>query len=220
MPSAPYSSACAASSGNSALPRRETRTPSRVTQGSTRASARGRTRRSPWPARSAASSGSPGSMTTAPCDPSTASVAPAGMRVVASCRPTTAGIPKDRARIEVWWLGDPASVAMASTCSQSSSAASEGVRSTATITKFPGRRASEGASVAPPRLSWMRPSTSSRSVVRSLRYSSLSPSKRSCRWSDTVRSAHSAFTSSSRMMRTAESSSSGSSSIRRWASKM
>jgi hypothetical protein len=129
-------------------------------------------------------------------------------------------MPKERARIDVWWLGEPASVAMARTCSQSSSAASDGVRSTATITKRPGRRASEGASVAPPRLSWILPSTSSRSVVRSLRYSSLSPSKRSWSWSDTVRSAHSALTSSSRMIWTAESSSRGSSSISRWASKM
>ena len=87
--------------GTPRWPRRATRVPSRVTQGRTRASARGRTRRSPCPARRTARAGSPGSITTAPCEPSTATVAPAGMRVVASCRPTTAGMPKERARIDV-----------------------------------------------------------------------------------------------------------------------
>ena len=60
----------------------------------------------------------------------------------------------------------------ASTRSQSSSAASDGVRSPATSTTGPGSRASEGASALPRRLSWTRPITSSRSVLRSRRYAS------------------------------------------------
>ena len=77
---------------------------------------------------------------------------------------------------------------------QSSSAASDGSRSSATTTKLPGSRDSDGASPAPLRFSRMRPWTSSRSVPRSRRYASLSPSNspRSC--SETVRRAHSAFT--------------------------
>src|SRR5206468_3845882 len=83
----------------------------------------------------------------------------------ASCSPATAGIPKERARIAVWCVGDPASMVTASTRSQSSSAASDGVRSSVTSTKLPGRCDREGASAAPPRLIWTRPSTSSRQLL-------------------------------------------------------
>ena len=113
--------------------------------------------------------GAVGSTTSRPPVPSTTTSDPGGTRRTASCRPATAGIPKDRARIAVWCVGEPASMVTARTRSQSSSAASEGVRSSVTSTKLPGRRESEGASVAPPRLIWMRPRTSSRSVLRSRR---------------------------------------------------
>ncbi len=120
----------------------------------------------------------------------------------------------------VWYVEEPTSVATASTLSQSSSAASEGARSLATRTTGPGRRSSEGASGEPRRLSCTRPMTSSRSVLRSRRYSSENWSNSSCSSSDTVRSAHSAFTRSVCTTSTARSRSRGSSSISRWASKM
>ncbi len=58
-------------------------------------------------------------------------------RWLASCRPTTAGTLSDRARIAVWWVRLPASVAKPSTRDQSSCAASDAVSSSAMSTAGP-----------------------------------------------------------------------------------
>ena len=71
--------------------------------------------------------------------------------------------------IAVWYVDEPTSMATASTLSQSSSAASDGLRSLATRMNGSGSRSREGASGEPRRLSWTRPMTSSRSVLRSRR---------------------------------------------------
>ena len=169
MPSAPCKRALSASSGNSTFARSTTRTSSRVTAASAcmawRRSSSARSRS--WAARKLASMGAEGSVTTWPRVPSTTTSAPGAMRRVASRRPTTAGTPNERARIDVWYVAEPSSVATASTRSQSSSAVSDGVRPAATSTKLPGSRCRDGASPAPPRFSSTRPSTSSRSVLRS-----------------------------------------------------
>ena len=160
--------------GTPTLASRRTRTPSRVTRGQRRASAAGarpRGGRCSWAARKPARAGADGSTTTSPRGAVHHHQRPrAGCARVASLQADHGGDAEERARIDVWWVGEPASVATASTRSQSSSAASEGVRSAATSTKLPGQAGQRRARrCAPPRLSWMRPSTSSRSVLRSRR---------------------------------------------------
>ena len=57
-----------------------------------------------------------------------------GSSRLASCRPTTAGTSSERARIAVWYVRLPASVAKPRTFVQSTCAASDGVSSSATST--------------------------------------------------------------------------------------
>ena len=94
---------------------------------------------------------------------------------VASCRPTTAGTPIDRARIAVCAVRVPASVASAARRDQSSCAATETGRSSATKTHGSANRASwafsQLASLSSRcRLARTRPRTSFRSPWRSWRY--------------------------------------------------
>ena len=98
--------------------------------------------------------------------------APGGIRRLTSCRPTTAGTPSDRARMAVWYVRLPASVAKPRIRVQSSCATTDGVSSSAMSTHGVSR--SWSRSRAPPfpsrRFIRSRPATSCRSPLRSWRY--------------------------------------------------
>ena len=100
---------------------------------------------------------------------------------------------------------------------QSSSAVSDGRKSSAATTCRRSQRSRDGRA-APPRFWSSRPPTSAISPFRCRRYSSASPSKTASSSLRTVRTAHSAFTRSDRMTSCTRSTRSGSPSMRRCAS--
>ena len=97
---------------------------------------------------------------------------PAAILIDASCRPTIAGTFSERARIAVWYVRLPASVANACTRVQSSCAATEAVSSSAISTDGPSIWLSSSFGPFAPcrRLSRRRPATSATSFSRSRRY--------------------------------------------------
>ena len=93
-------------------------------------------------------------------------------RRLASRSPTTAGTFSDRARIAVWCVRPPASVAKPSTRDQSSCAASDAVSSSATSTAGPSMSRSRSIAAPSParrRFIRTRPATSATSLSRSRR---------------------------------------------------
>ena len=154
MPSAPASITAGTSSSRSTLASRRMATPSSVAAGPP-----GRDR-GPAPGLAAAA-GQPlragdvlGRRATGRrrrrCRRSTTGV-PGRTRRLASRSPTTAGTLSERARIAVWWVRPPASVAKPSTRDQSSCAASDAVSSSAMSTVGPSRSRSRSSCDAPSR---------------------------------------------------------------------
>ena len=86
--------------------------------------------------------------------PSITTSCPGWMRPLASCRPTTAGTSSERARMAVWYVRLPASVAKPRTFVQSTCAASDGVSSSAIRTDASSiaRSRSRGARHALPQI--------------------------------------------------------------------
>ena len=100
-----------------------------------------------------------GSTTISPLPPSTARSVPPGMSSTSGPAPTTVGIPRARRRIALWAVGAPWASTTATTRVGSSSAASAGVRSSATSTPL-------GAATSRPTPSSSR-STASRTAAMS-----------------------------------------------------
>ena len=98
-----------------------------------------------------AASAGDGSMITSPVSPSMMTDAPGGMRRLTSCRPTTAGTPSERARIAVWYVRLPASVAKPRMRVQSSCATTDGVSSSAISTHGVSRSCEQVARRRPSR---------------------------------------------------------------------
>ena len=112
-----------------------------------------------------AASASSGSTSTRPVVPSSSTRVPAGISM-APVAPTTQGRPSWRAMIAVWLVGPPRSVTSPSTRPGSSTAVSEGARSSATSTDG-SRGVGTPGSGSPTMFAITRRSMSRRSVARS-----------------------------------------------------
>ena len=112
-----------------------------------------------------AASASSGSTSTRPVVPSSSTRVPAGISM-APVAPTTQGRPSWRAMIAVWLVGPPRSVTRPSTRPGSSTAVSEGARSSATSTDG-SRGVGTPGSGSPTMFAITRRSMSRRSVARS-----------------------------------------------------
>ena len=222
MPSAPCASMLGSSSANSMFPTSSTRTPSVLTAGRSRVSSAA-TSLSCWRrrvSRKSASCSPVGFTRINPRRPSSASWSPGLMLSLALPAPTTAGVSRARATIAVWLVCPPTSVMIpAIFVCRSSIAASAGERSCATITASAGI-SSSSSTIWPMRLRTRRSATYSTSERRSRKYSSGMLSNMCFSLRATRRTAHSALMRSSAMSFRTSSTSIGSLSIRRWASRI
>ena len=162
-PSAPYSSALAASAGLPTLASSGMRWPSLVEPGLPRSSLAAAAR--DLAASAAAISSSVGSTTSSPLAALTTTVVPS-VRFSASAAETTATMPRARARMAVCEVGPPCEVTMARVLLMSSAAVSAGERSSATSTNGVSLCGRPGAG-APIRSAITRWPTSCRSAARS-----------------------------------------------------